>query len=71
MNEDEEYREKEERAERIADLKRELSLSLEREGVSAFPWELGNDIYVSGPLSVIVEWARDWRSEIEELGGDF
>lgn len=61
--------EPEARAERIYELKREISADLNRlGGVTAFPWKLENDIEVHGPLSQIIEWARDWRSEIEELG---
>lgn len=66
---DEEYQLQEEEAERISELKRELSADLIRlDGVHAFPYEYERDILVQGPLSVILEWAHDWRSEIEELG---
>lgn len=71
MSEEEEYeiQLQEEAAERISELKRDLSeeLNLLSE-VNAFPYELERDILVHGPLSVILEWAHDWRSEIEELG---
>lgn len=51
---------------RIAELKRELSIALDRAGMQ---WELlENDIRVTGPLSELLEFTRDWRSEIEELG---
>lgn len=68
MQTEEEWDEAEERAERMGDLKRQLAVSLEGEGVSAYPWKTEGDIWVEGPLSVIVEWAREWRSEIDELG---
>lgn len=71
MTEEEEYeiQLQEEEAERVSELKRELSADLNGlDGVNAFPYELERDILVQGPLSVILEWAHDWRSEIEELG---
>jgi len=61
--------EEEGRAERLHELKRDLSASLNSFGsITALPWELEGDIEVHGPLSEIIEWAQDWRSEIEELG---
>lgn len=66
---DEEYRLQEEEAERISELKGELAESLNAiRSVSAHPYMLERDIFVHGPLSVLIEWAQDWRSEIEELG---
>lgn len=54
--------------ERISELKKELSESLRAAGIAAFPWEIEGDILVEGGLAAIIEWAKDWRSEIEELG---
>lgn len=69
MTEDEEYELQEEEAERFSELKGGLAESLNAiQSVSAHPYELERDIFVQGPLSVIIEWAHDWRSEIEELG---
>lgn len=71
MIEEEEYEIllQEDEAERIAELKRDISADLNGlDGVNAFPYELERDVFVQGPLSVILEWAHDWRSEIEELG---
>lgn len=69
MTDDEEYALQEEEAERFSELKGELAESLNSIGsVSAHPYMLEREIFVQGPLSVIVEWAHDWRSEIEELG---
>lgn len=65
---DEEYAEQEERAERIAEVKRELADDLNQYGVAAFPFMLENDVFVEGPLSVIMEFCQANRSEIEELG---
>jgi hypothetical protein len=65
------WNEQEERAERISELKSRLSESIQAHTggfIQAFPFEAEGDIIVHGPLSAIVEWARDWRSEIEELG---
>lgn len=53
---------------RIDELKKQLSESLEHHtSASGYLWP-DKDLWVEGPLSQIVEWARDWRSEIEELG---
>lgn len=68
MMTDEEWNEQEERAERISELKRELSAHLKAAGISAFPYELEGDVLVQGPLSTIMEFCQQWRSEIEELG---
>lgn len=69
MTDEEEYELQEAEAERISDLKRELADNLNGVGgVTAFPYEYERDILVQGPLSVLIEWAHDWRSEIEELG---
>lgn len=65
---DEEYDAQEEDAERIGSLKREISDVLKEAGVLAYPYQLENDIYVSGPLTVILEAVEGWRSELEELG---
>jgi hypothetical protein len=63
------YDEEEERAERVAELKNEISFALGQVGVNSFPFELEGDIYVEGSLKKIVEVYLDWRSEIdEELG---
>lgn len=62
------YDDTEGRADRIHDLKKTLSKSLEeRTSTNAYPWQAEDDIYVEGYLSEIIEWAQDWRSEIEEL----
>lgn len=58
----------EERAERISELKEELGNSLEKEGVVVGKWMIEDDLYVSGSLTSILNWARGWRSELEELG---
>lgn len=69
MNEDEEYAEAEERAERMSELKHDIAKALEREGVLAEPFRLEGDIYVEGALTDIVRVYLEWRSEIdEELG---
>lgn len=61
--------EEEERAERIGELKSQISADLKEAGVNAFPWELEDDILVHGALTDIVKVYRGWRSEIdEELG---
>ena len=65
---DEEYDEQEERAERISEVKKRIAVQLEQAGVTALPWELEDDIYVEGPLTVILEALAGWRSELEELG---
>lgn len=71
MTEEEEYeiQLQEEEAERFSELKGGLADSLNAiRSVSGHPYMLERDIFVQGPLSVIIEWAREWRSEIEELG---
>lgn len=65
---DEEYDAQEEAAERIGSLKRGISDVLKEAGALAYPYQLENDIYVSGPLTVILEAVEGWRSELEELG---
>lgn len=65
---DEEYDEQEEHAERISEVKKMITVQLEQAGVTALPWELEGDIYVEGPLTVILEALEGWRSELEELG---
>ena len=65
---DEEYDEQEERAERISEVKKRIAVQLEQAGVTALPWELEGDVYVDGPLTVILEALDGWRSELEELG---
>jgi hypothetical protein len=63
------YDEEEARAERVAELKKDIFEALKREGVSAYPWEIEGDIYVEGALTDIVKVYLEWRSEIdEELG---
>lgn len=54
--------------ERISELKKEMAESLQVAGITALPWEIEGDILVEGGLAAIIEWAKDWRSEIEELG---
>lgn len=54
--------------ERQSEVKKELTEALKSVGVNAWPWELEDDILVEGPLSVIMEFCQDYRSEIEELG---
>ena len=68
MMTDEEWDEQEEHAERIYEVKKMISAQLEQAGVPALPWELENDVYVGGPLTVILEALDGWRSELEELG---
>lgn len=65
---DQEYDEQEERAERISEVKKMIAVQLEQAGVTALPWELEGDVYVAGPLTVILEALDGWRSELEELG---
>jgi hypothetical protein len=56
-------------AEILLQIKTDLANALAAGGVNyASATDLENDVYVEGPLSVIVEAIRDWRSEIEELG---
>lgn len=56
-------------AERFAEVKRDIANALAAAGVNyASATDMENDVYVEGPLSVIYEVAREWRSEIEELG---
>ena len=62
------YDEQEERAERISEVKKAIAVQLEQAGVTALPWELEGDIYVEGPLTVILEALEGGRSELEELG---
>jgi len=63
------YADTEEREDRIHDLKLQMGAELNAlNGVACDPWRLREDLHVTGPLSVIIEWAQDWRSEIEELG---
>lgn len=61
------YVEEEAYWERISELKEEMAESLQAIGIAAHPWELEGDILVEGGLAAIIEWAKDWRSEIEEL----
>jgi hypothetical protein len=44
----------------------QLVKALRDAGIFASPWN--KDIWVRGPLSVVMEFCREWRSEIEELG---
>lgn len=61
--------EERERAERIAEVKRDLAQSFELSVSGEADYsQMENDVWVEGPLSEIFEWAQDWRSEIEELG---
>lgn len=65
--------EDEEAAERIDELQFDLihdfNQAMHREKVTGFrALPYGKDILVTAPLSKIIEWAHDWRSEIEELG---
>lgn len=54
---------------RIDDLKETLAEMLESHtSTNADPFRGDTDVWVEGWLSEIVEWAADWRSEIEELG---
>lgn len=62
-----EYDEEDAYWERVAELKEGLAESLRAAGIAAHPWELEGDILVEGGLVAIIEWAQDWRSEIEEL----
>lgn len=63
------YDEEEERAERVAELKQEISAALSNVGVGAYPYELEGDLYVEVALTDIVKVYLEWRSEIdEELG---
>lgn len=51
------------------DLKLRIVDALELAGVDyASATDYEDDVYVEGPLSVIYEVCRDWRSEVEELG---
>lgn len=61
-DEDEEY------AERISEVKSEVAAAMEAVGVVAEPHTLENDLWVTGPLTAILEAAHEYRSEIEELG---
>lgn len=56
--------------ERKAELVEELARELNRTPGIDEAWESSavNDVYVAGRLSVIMEFAQLWRSEIEELG---
>lgn len=63
---DAEWDEQEERAERLSELKTELADDLAQFGVHSERME--NDLYVHGPLSIIMEFCQANRSEIEELG---
>lgn len=55
--------------ERIDEVKQMLADSIEAEtGVEADANQMDTDVYVSGGLSEIWEWAQAYRSEIEELG---
>ena len=65
---DEKWDEQEARAERIHEVKKMITVQLEQAGVTALPWELEGDVYVEGPLTVILEALDGWRSELEELG---
>ena len=63
------YDEEEGRQDRIHEIKFTLGPQLNQlPGVACDPWRLRDDLYVVGPLSKIIEWAQDYRSEIEELG---
>jgi len=56
-------------AERIHELKWMLASHLGlTTNAEADPGRLEWDLWIEGPLSEIVQWAYDWRSEIEELG---
>ena len=59
-----------ERAERIHEVKYALAAAIatETEDVESEPSRLEDDLWVEGPLSQIMEFCREWRSEIEELG---
>lgn len=65
-----EYDEEKERAERIHEVKHELAgaIAFETEDVEAYPTRLEDDLWVEGPLSQIMYFCQQWRSEIEELG---
>lgn len=63
------YDEEEGRADRLHELRRDMGAELNAlDGVGCDPWRIRDDLYVVGPLSVILEWAQGWRSELEELG---
>lgn len=65
---EEEWLEQEERADRISEVKSSLAEGLNHVGVAAFAHMLENDVFVEGPLTKIMEFCQEWRSEIEELG---
>lgn len=53
---------------RIQEVKKTLTDSPNANtNVRASTREYAHDVHVSGPLSEVVEWARAWRGEIEEL----
>lgn len=63
------YADDEGRSDRIHDLKMQMGAELNAlTGVGCDPWRYADDLYVVGPLTAIIAWAQDWRSEIEELG---
>lgn len=61
---------KSEYEDRVTELKTGLSkvINEDRELGTAYPWEFENDILYEGPLSPLLEFFQEWRSEIEELG---
>lgn len=54
--------------ERILEVKSELSESLINQDFEVDVLRLDDDLWVSGPLSRLMEFCRENRSEIEELG---
>lgn len=66
---DEEYEEQEERAERISELKKTLSDVINHRSNlgHAYPFEIEGDILYEGPLTPLLEFFDDYRSELEEL----
>lgn len=53
---------------RIADVKLFLAVLLRDEDFQVDMKRIDNDLWVSGPLSELMEFCRENRSEIEELG---
>lgn len=54
-------------AERRHEVKKELAEALRAAGIENAPWQLENDVWVTGGLQEIMDFAQEWRSEIEEL----
>lgn len=62
--------EQEERAERISEVKADLSSIINRDPKlgHAYPYEIEGDILYEGPLAALLEFFQENRSELEELG---